>query len=60
MAPFKTVKVKGQLYAEMVKALGQKRLRYEFPSIASFVNAAIYEKLEQVKERKFKFPKLKI
>ena len=44
-----TVRIDGKLLKEIQKWIKENRNKYQYPSITSFVNSAIYEKLKRLK-----------
>lgn len=49
---FITIKIDRELHDRLKKVLGKGELKYKYPSVASFANDAIFEKLESIKKNK--------
>ena len=46
---FITIKIDRELHNKLKKILGKDELKYKYPSVASFANDAIFEKLDLIK-----------
>ncbi len=55
---FITIKIDKNLHDKTKKIIGKSNLRYQYSSVASFANDAIFEMLESIKKSEIKFPKL--
>ncbi len=47
----KAVKISTELYKEIAKLLKNYDFKYKYPSISSFINDAVYEKLKEAKHK---------
>ncbi len=54
-----TIKIDRELHDKLKKILGKAEFKYKYPSVASFANEAIFEKIKTIKEKKLNLPKLK-
>ncbi|HIH14149.1 MAG TPA: hypothetical protein HA224_02745 [Nanoarchaeota archaeon] len=49
--PNKAVKIDLKLYKEIAKLLRNYDFKYQYPSMSSFINSAIHEKLKEAKHK---------
>ena len=47
----KAVKVDAELYKEIARLLRNYDFKYQYPSMSSFINSAIHEKLKEAKHK---------
>ncbi len=54
-----TIKIDKNLHDTTKKLISKSNIKYQYPSVASFANDAIFEMLESIKKSELKLPKLR-